>query len=319
MIKNFKDNKVVGLVAIAAIEASLNSDFSGSPKMHMGRLVASPFAIKYPTRRLWHCSGEKVLITRTYKPMEEKETGTLQLRDLNEGYERLFGEKVTKKSKGQEVVKNLLSCIDVMNFGVAFAIKEANTQITGVVQFNTGVNKYEDSEIVRDVVTTQFRNSNKEEAKQSTLGQRSVVTEAHYFYDFRVNPLNLIDFTEVGLPGYTQEAYEMFKKSCFNAVTNLNTVSKIGCSNEFAMFIELKDGSDILVGDLNDKVIFKKVENRKVIDLSVVASELDIIEDSIETVEMYYNPLDTDVIFDSELLKSRVSRFYITRPSKEIK
>lgn len=316
-MNNEKNNKVIGILGIEAIASNFNADFTGNPKKHMGEFVSSPFAIKYPLRRQWNSQGKKVLIFKSYNP-KGKEEGSVAVRDLSERYNYLFDETISKKTEKKHVVENLLKCVDVMNFGTAFAVKEANTQINGVIQFNEGVNKYEEAEVVRDIVSSPFKNSNKESAENSTLGQRSVITEGHFFYNFTVNPLNLLDFKEIGLPGYSKEAYEDFKSGCLNAVTNLNTVSKEGCTNEFAMFIELKEGSHNLLNNLNYRVKFYKEDNTKIIDLSDIVKDIEDIEEYIDSIEMYFNPNNTKVIFGSDTLKSKTVGKNINRPSKEV-
>jgi len=226
---------------------------------------------------------------------------------------KIIEEKIVKNTNKKTVIKNLLQCVDVINFGTAFTVKESNIKIDGVVQFNEGMNKYKDAETVRDVVLSPFKNSNKAEAENNTLGQRAVITEAHFFYNFTVNPL---DFKDIGATGYTEEAYNDFKSGCLSAVTNLNTVSKAGCLNEFAMFIELNDEAHNLLTNLNYRVKFYKKNNKKVIDLSDIIKDIEDIEENIKEIEIFFNPNNTEVIFNSNILIKKTIGKNINRPSK---
>lgn len=310
-----KKNKVVGILGIEAIASNFNADFTGNPKKHMGEFVSSPFAIKYPLRRQWNSQGKKVLIFKSYNP-NAKDDNSVPVRELSERYTYLFEEKIVKSTNKKTVIKNLLQCVDVINFGTAFTVKESNIKIDGVVQFNEGMNKYKDAETVRDVVLSPFKNSNKAEAENNTLGQRAVITEAHFFYNFTVNPLNLLDFKDIGATGYTEEAYNNFKSGCLSAVTNLNTVSKAGCLNEFAMFIELNDEAHNLLTNLNYRVKFYKENNKKVIDLSDIIKDIEDIEENIKEIEIFFNPNNTEVIFNSNILIKKTIGKNINRPSK---
>ena len=94
--------------------------------------------------------------------------------------------KDIKDSK--EVLTNLMSAVDVKNFGATFA--EAK------IIFNywscsiwSGINKYEDTTAEEQQILSPFRDGSKdsqntEEAKNSTLGTRSQVMKHIIFYPF---------------------------------------------------------------------------------------------------------------------------------------
>ena len=78
-------------------------------------------------------------------------------------------------------------------------------------------------------VLSPFVNPESEGAKQTSLGIRKVLNEAHFFTSFSINPFNYRDiYTVKGLEdlGYTQEAYEKFKEACLISHSDINTMSK---------------------------------------------------------------------------------------------
>ena len=185
-----KKNKVYGVIGIKALMSNLNADFTGRPKtISTTQIFGSDKALKYPMKKMWDEEGKKVIYIKSYK-IDEKTGEKIQPLDLDERYERVFGETIEKKTKPEEVLINLFSAIDVMNFGATFASKNVNLSITGAVQIGQGFNKYEDSNIETQDILSPFRNSNKEDDKASTLGTKIVADECHYIYPFSVNPQN---------------------------------------------------------------------------------------------------------------------------------
>lgn len=279
-----------------------NADFTGRPKTTgNGDIFGSDKALKYPIKKMWDEQDKKVLYIKSYK-IEEKgkadEKDKLQPKTLAERYMEIFKTKIDDKTSSKEVLKNLFSAIDVMNFGATFAEKKQNISITGAVQIGQGFNKYEDTRVEVQDILSPFKNPKKEEADASSLGTKIVSDEAHYFYSFSVNPqsydnyIGLVDDFE----GYTEEAYKEFKEASLVAATAFNTNSKFGCENEFALFIECKDNSKLYLADLAQYIKFKK-DQVNIIDLSGLEflNEKNIAE-QIKNIEIYYNPYTTNVI-----------------------
>ncbi|HOJ11449.1 MAG TPA: type I CRISPR-associated protein Cas7 [Clostridiales bacterium] len=303
-MKKTMNNRVYGVVGIKSIMSNWNADFSGSPKkISTGDIFGSDKAFKYPIKRMWQMQGEKVLYIKSYKISKtgkEDEAEKLQPRDLNERYEQIFGMQLGEKTPSKEVLANLFSAIDVMNFGATFAEKKQSISITGAVQVGQGFNKYDDTNIETQDILSPFRNptEKKEGSLASSLGSKTVTDEAHYFYPFSVNPSNYVDYVELGIEGfsgYTLEAYEKFKKGCLIAATAFNTNSKIGCENEFALFIVCKENSDLYLANTDRYIDFRKVENRCKISLLKLKEVLKDRLDEIETIEIYCNKLEADV------------------------
>lgn len=279
--------RVYGVIGIKAKMANWNADFTGRPKSTSnGDIFGSDKALKYPMKKMWENEGKKVLYIKSWK--EEKDA--VIPRKLAERYSLLF-DNIDKKTPTKEVYNNLFKTIDVKNFGATFAEEGQNISITGAVQFGQGFNKFDDTNIEVQDILSPFADSTKDDAKQSTLGTKITVDEAHYFYGFSINPkaydeykLLLKDFD-----GYTQNDYQEFKKVALTSATAYSTNSKFGCENEFALFVECKE-DDVYFPDLSDYIEFDS--EKKSIDLSKVE---ELIKNKFEKVEVYFNPFKLEV------------------------
>lgn len=296
-----KKNKVYGVIGIKAIMSNWNADFTGRPKaISTTQIFGSDKALKYPMKKMWDEEGKKVIYLKSYK-IDEKTGEKIQPLDLDERYKKVFGEVIDKKTKSEEVLKNLFSAIDIMNFGATFATKNANLSITGAVQIGQGFNKYDDSNVETQDILSPFRNSNKEGAEASTLGTKIVADECHYIYPFSVNPQNYKNYKDI-LPefeGYTEEAYQEFKRVSLVSATAINTNSKSGCENEFAIFIEAKKDSDLYLANLDQYITFEKIENGKdIINIETLKEVIKENQDKIQKIEIYYNKITTQINTD---------------------
>lgn len=293
-----KKNKVYGVIGIKSIMSNWNADFTGRPKtISTTQIFGSDKALKYPMKKMWDEEGKKVIYIKSYK-FDQKTGEKMQPLDLDERYEKVFGKTIEKNTKPEEVLKNLFSAIDIMNFGATFATKNANLSITGAVQIGQGFNKYEESNIETQDILSPFRNSNKEGAEASTLGTKIVADECHYIYPFSVNPQNYKNYKDI-LPefeGYTKEAYQEFKRASLISATAINTNSKAGCENEFAIFIEAKEDSDLYLANLDQYITFEKVENEKdYINIEKLKGVIEENKNKIEKIEIYYNKITTQI------------------------
>ncbi len=284
-------NRVYGIIGIKAKMANWNADFTGRPKStSSGDIFGSDKALKYPMKKMWENEGKKVLYIKSWK--EEK--GSIVPNQLGERYASLFG-AIDKKTETKEVMNNLFNAIDVKSFGATFAAPGQNISITGAVQFGQGFNKFDDTNIEVQDILSPFTDSKAEEkgkeAKQSTLGTKITVDEAHYFYGFSINSKNYDEYkTLLGdeFKGYTKADYEEFKKVALVSATAYSTNSKFGCENEFTLFAECKDGETYLP-DLSDYIKFDS--QTREIDLS----ELEILIGDKASVEVYCNPFKLSV------------------------
>ncbi|HBG38817.1 MAG TPA: CRISPR-associated protein, partial [Clostridiaceae bacterium] len=296
-------SRVYGVLGVSARMANWNADFTGRPKTTSnGDIYGSDKAFKYTVKRHWTNNGEKVLYIKSYKietkgKKKEDMVEKLQPKELKERYEEIFEpNKIDKSTSSKEVLKNLFSAIDVMNFGATFPVDELNISITGAVQIGQGFNKYKEASVEIQDILSPFRNSGKDEATASSLGKKIMCDEAHYFYPFSVNPKNYNDYVGLvnGFDGYADEAYRKFKDGALVGATELNTNSKSGCENEFALFIELKDDAQIYLPNLDKYVEFYKENGKNVIDIRSLNEIIDeeVIK-CIDNIEIYYNPFNT--------------------------
>ena len=296
------DKRVYGVLGISSIMANWNADFSGYPKTTSdGSTFGSDKAFKYPMKKMWDNEGEKVLYIKSMKISEDKKKGEVQLvpRSLKERYEYLFeGEDLKKCKDSKLVMSNLFKCIDVKNFGATFAEEGKNFSITGAVQFGQGFNKYagtipEEQQILSPIRDTTKKDGDKE-AKNSTLGSKIVSNEAHYFYPFAITPNAYNEYKNMGLTdGYTEDDYIKFKQTSIKAATSHSTNAKMGCENEFGLFVETD--SDLYLPDLSQYIEFEKAEethDKNII--TITCSELiNDLKDKIKCVEIYINPYTT--------------------------
>lgn len=293
------NKRVYGVVGIKSIMSNWNADFTGRPKSTSnGDIFGSDKAFKYPIKRMWQSEGEPVIYLKSYKINKEaKEGEKLQPVDLNERYEAIFNTKLDAKTPSKEVLKNLFTAVDVMNFGATFAEEKQNLSITGAVQVGQGFNRFEETQVEIQDILSPFRNSNKEEADASSLGTKIVVDRAHYFYPFSVNPENYNDYIGLvdGFEGYTKEAYELFKKGCRVGATAYNTNSKAGCENEFALFVECKEDSKLYLPHLDSYIGFEKQDDKVKLDFTHLGELLKKHIDKIEAVELYINSYEVEV------------------------
>jgi CRISPR-associated protein Csh2 len=290
--------RVYGVIGIKAKMANWNADFTGRPKsITDGTIFGSDKALKYPMKKMWENENQKVLFIKSWKISDKNEMIPNQ---LGERYANLFEPIDKKKTTSKEVLTNLFNCIDVKNFGATFPEEGQNISITGAVQFGQGFNKFEYTETEVQDILSPFADSRAaekskdgEEAKQSTLGTKITVDEAHYFYGFSINPSSYNEYKEiVDNAEYTQEDYEAFKKVALVSATAYSTNSKFGCENEFALFVECKD-TETYLPDLSDYVKFDSDSETRKIDLTDLEK---LISDKYETVEVYYNPFKLEVV-----------------------
>lgn len=301
------NKRVYGLIGISSIMSNWNADFTGRPKStSKGDIFGSDKALKYPMKVKWDSEGEKVLYMKSFKELK----GNVSPRSLAERYEYIFEEKVSKDNN--VVLKNLFSCLDVLNFGATFAEEKSNFSITGAVQIGQGFNLYEDTRIEVQDILSPFRNSKNEEAGNSSLGTKITSDEAHYCYPFTVNPNNYKNYVEIidGFEGYTDEAYKKFKEASRISATAFATNSKFGCDNEYAIFVELKDDSKKSLPVLTSYVAYEKQNEKSTLNVTRLMAFLAEIED-IEAVEVYYNPAMISIVDESNY-KSYTKRHIIT-------
>lgn len=293
------NKRVYGVLGISSIMANWNADFSGYPKTTSdGETFGSDKALKYPMKKMWDDEGKKVLYIKSMciKPENKKGEVTLIPRTLKERYEFLFGVEDLKECKDiREVLSNLMSAVDVKNFGATFAEAGNNISITGAVQIGQGFNKYEDTNPEEQQILSPFRDAKDAggDAKNSTLGTKIVSNEAHYFYPFVINPMAYKEWEELGATeGYTEEDYQNFRRTSLVMATSFATNSKVGCENEFALFVETKP--DVYLPNLAEYIRFTKEDGINIVELQC-GGLLEELGEAVERVDIYYDPHTTEL------------------------
>lgn len=298
------NKRVYGVIGIKSIMANWNADFSGNPKsISTGEIFGSDKALKYPMKKMWEEQGEAVLYVKSLKLEPDKKEGIkVRPKSLKERYEEIFQVKDLKNEKdNRQVLTNLFKAIDVKSFGATFAEEGNNISITGAVQIGQGFNKYEDTTVEEQQILSPFRVENEknkkddEEANSTTLGTKIVSSEAHYFYPFVITPSVYNNYEKLGVTeGYTEEDYKKFKEAALVSATAFNTNAKLGCENEFSLFIETD--IDFYLPDLAQYISFEKVEKKDKIILADEAAQLiNSLSHKIKSVEIYYNPIKTEL------------------------
>lgn len=309
------NKRVYGILGISSIMGNWNADFSGYPKSTTdGNVFGSDKALKYPMKKMWDNEGKKVIYI---KSLNEK----LIPRTLKERYIKVFEDEDLKDVK--KVLTNLMAAVDIKNFGATFAEAGCNIAITGAVQIGQGFNKYIDTNAEEQDILSPFKDAKAKEknevkakakakakannlseddievkdAQNSTLGTKITSNEAHYFYPFVINPLAYKELVDLDVTeGYTEEDYQNFKRTALVSATAFATNSKVGCENEFAVFVETE--SDAYLPNLSEYVTFAKCEDKNIIDLKKLANILKDMSQQIKSVEIYYNPYTTELTND---------------------
>lgn len=307
------EKRVYGVIGVSSVMANWNADFSGFPKTTSGgETFGSDKALKYPMKKMWENEGKKVLYI---KSMRLSKDGTALIpRTLKERYEMLFQvEDLAACKDVKQLLSNLLSAVDIKNFGATFAEANNNISITGAVQFGQGFNKYEGTNPEEQQILSPFRDAKdaKEEAGNSTLGTKIVSNEAHYFYPFVINPMAYKEFEELGVTeGYTQDDYQNFRRTALVSATSFATNSKEGCENEFALFVETDP--DTYLPNLSEYIVFEKAQKKNVIRMEC-GDFLKEFGESVRKIDVYYNPYTTELEGVSEQMT-----VYDIRTQKEV-
>lgn len=286
--------RVYGCAIVKAINSNYNADFSGQPRtLPDGIVYATDKAFKYSIKKYLKDAYENVEVFYM-KTLNDN----LNPRSLDERYEYLFRAKPKDETK-KDVVKNLLSCLDVKLFGATFASGSTSVSVHGPVQINHGVNIWKDNNIYTEQITSPFRNEKKgkdreTENSMTTIGRQSRLEEGHYLHHFSVNPGNLDDISSIIVgEGVKLSAADIdkLKVGMRRGVTWYDSASKAGCENEMLVWVELKEDSKLVLPSFATLInLEEEKENGKcVYDFEALTNKLEDIKSSVESVEVYYN------------------------------
>ena len=220
-------------------------------------------------------------------------------RTLDETFENYFGEEIFKlKDKNQiriEVLKNILSCIDVRLFGGTYAGK-TNISIHGSCQISHGVNRFGQNVIYSEQIMSPFRNSGESstESTMTTLGSQSRLAEGHYVHHFSVNPKNIeSDVVRVNATGLSEDDIFKLKEGLRKGVSYYDSAAKIGTDNECLIWVQLKPESKAILPSFVELVT---INDKRELDLTGVKDVVAKHASDIEKVEVFFDLSNTKVI-----------------------
>jgi CRISPR-associated protein Csh2 len=267
-------NRVFGCVVVKSINSNYNANFSHQPRtLPDGTVYATDKALKYAVKNYLRdmYPEEKIFYFKRFdsdfKPLS-----------LDEAYASMFPNNAETKDKSI-VANDILSCLDIRLFGATFAKKaksaDSNIAISihGPVQINHGINIWKENNIFSEQIMSPFRNakaSDDEEGKSnaSTLGRQSKLQEGHYLHHFSINPNNLRDILALANPkkeakggelllgnevdrkvakGLNDEDVAKLKNAFCKGMTYYDSAAKAGTDNELIIWIELNEGSKIVL------------------------------------------------------------------------
>lgn len=291
------NKRAYGAAVIKSINSNYNADFTHQPRtLPDGRVYATDKALKYLVRNyLIHETEETIFYYKTFKE------DTLNPRSLDETYEKHFGAipkgegsgAAKEASKKKEMLSKLLTSLDVRLFGGTYA-GSTNLSLHGPAQITHGINQFVRGEIFSEQIMSPFRNSaeGKEDSAMTTLGTQSKLREGHYVHGISVNPKNLETLTTLsGTDNHLSITdIEKLKLGLRRGATYYDSSAKAGTDNELLIWVELKEGSKMVLPSFVELVKVLDTEKRE-IDLGGVKKLLaqDHVKGEIDKVEIYYN------------------------------
>jgi len=310
-MQEFK-NRVFGCVIVKAINSNYNADFTHQPRtLPDGVVYATDKTLKYSVRHYLknNFPNENILF---YKKLNND----LNPLTLAEAYEDIFDELLIDNKT--DILKNLLSCLDVRFFGATFAAKKSqkekvNISIHGPVQINHGVNRFSKNEIYSEQIMSPFRNpgdEGSEEKEMTTLGQQSKLREGHYVHHFSINPQNLNTVVNLAndANGLTISDISKLKESMRCGVTYYDSASKAGTDNELLLWIQMNENSKIVLPVFTEMISVIRNNEFVTFDFINIKGIIEEISEHIEKIEVFYNPLNTNV----ENLPEKTKKYKIT-------
>ena len=207
-------------------------------------------------------------------------------------------EKEKDKNKlRKEILKNILSVLDVKLFGGTYAGK-TNISIHGTCQITHGLNRFPEDVIYSEQIMSPFRNPSdkNKDSTMTTLGTQSKLEEGHYVHHFSVNPKNIEDdVARVEAKGLTQEDIDKLKEGLRKGASYYDSAAKSGTENELLFWIQLKEESKLVMPSF---IEFVDIDKERNINLQKVKDYLtkEYVAKEIEKIEIFYNKDVTKVI-----------------------
>jgi CRISPR-associated protein Csh2 len=321
---------IFGFSIIKAENANWNADFTGYPRtLPDGMVFATDKAYKYAIRRYWHdVLNEDILMWRTYKN-EGKDKGKPEsLRDKHIAIKKKFKLNSEDEDFYSKIISKIFdNFIDVRMFGVTYTPREEKISfnINGPCQITYGVNKYNNTESYLNKITAPKTSGNKnkknkdetkdEEDKtegQFTIGSEARLTEAHYVYDFSINPNNISkdeflkaiskdeNNTKPEFYLYSEDI-DKIKEAFRLSPSYLTSTPKIGVNTGLLFWVETRSQNDakLLVPNLKNLVEIKDLNetdsksqsSKRIVNLEKIYEYLKTINLSDKySIELFYDP-----------------------------
>lgn len=282
--------RIYGSAIIKAVNSNFNADFTSTPRtLPDGVVYATDKALKYAIKDYLRKQNKGTMFY-----IQRNDETDLKPLTLDKTYRHLFGQN--NQTNRVSVLKNLLSCLDIRLFGATFAGQTGNVSIHGPVQINHAINRFPENAIYSEQIKAPFAGS--DGADMTTIGNQTNLKEGHYVYHLSVNPQNLLEYARIANnEGITEEDIALLKKALCHSVTALDTSRKMGCENEALIWVVMKEGSSKHLPSFTDLIEIKRQEgSRRTIDLTMLTQVLKAVTDEIESVELWYNPVMTDIV-----------------------
>ena len=301
-------NKVFGLSYIRVENGSWNNSFDGIPRMDFdGTFFATDKARKYSIRQDLLNSGQKVLI-RKHKAEDGKYKSLSNILAT-------YNIDAKAKDSNKKIIKDF---IDVRLFGAIVNPKDANVLTTsGPVQFLYAKNQltkegYKSNEFELIDITS-YKTSGETNETQTTIGKQCRIDKAYYMYPFIVNPnvyknnLEEVlgnDISEKEIKDMYISDIKILKDSLKYDVSELNSCTKMGCTNFLNIIVTMKDeNSNINLSALQDNIFVSEEED-------VVNSKINVKINAQNLITMLENK--KELIKTIEIHTPATSRFMIT-------
>lgn len=316
-------NRCYGIMIIKSENSNFNADFTGSPRRlpnEEGTIYATDKALKYAIRKFWIDNDEKVFVWKTFKKKDDAEEYvpfTLEQRFQN--MQEILIKEGHDKDKVASALYVFSKCIDTKLFGITFAMKAGggrenkNISLTGPVQISYGVNRMKQNIVYSNDIMSPYPT---EEGKASTLGSEMKAAKVYYVYDFVINPSNITNHYEQceevkEMMAMKKSDIDRLMKAFNNAVTNMNSTTKIGSENVLTLLVTLNKDSQIQIPMMKNMVSIDSTDDKDTIDLSSINSMLkqDSIKNNIGQ-KVLYRCVDESQLsiegFEKEAIRSAV-------------
>jgi CRISPR-associated protein Csh2 len=299
------NKRVFGIVGLNSVFANWNADFDKYPKRVNGKLYASDKALKYVIRRFFEDRGYNVFYRKeayqkkSGKDSKKEDKGLVAVQTYTERFDselKKINPNITEID-AVTALEFLLGFKDIKMFGTVATLKQKESTvlkkdftlgIRGIIQFTHGFNLNENTQIIREQITSQFASN---VGQMTTIGDMVMVDDADYFYSFSLVEENNKDLEKLVqnriILELSDDEYSLFKEACLCAVDNYDSAIKAGCSNSFACFVETD--REVCMPQLHEFIKLES-EYEKTLNLDELINYLQNRKDEIIKTEIYYRP-----------------------------